>query len=87
MQYKFLVDGEWKHDEHQPCSTTDYGVVNTVLLPGEANYNPIVGPEMALGSGMELDNETFRRVVRYTLSLSLHDRQKLLCVYCCSFNS
>ncbi|OAY55968.1 sucrose nonfermenting 4-like protein isoform X1 [Manihot esculenta] len=62
-QYKFLVDGEWKHDEHQPCSTTDYGVVNTVLLPGEANYNPIVGPEMALGSGMELDNETFRRVV------------------------
>ncbi|KAF2289202.1 hypothetical protein GH714_029379 [Hevea brasiliensis] len=62
-QYKFLVDGEWKHDEHQPCSTSEYGLVNTVLFPGEANYNPVVGPEMALGSGMELDNETFRRVV------------------------
>ncbi|XP_050218322.1 sucrose nonfermenting 4-like protein [Mercurialis annua] len=60
-QYKFFVDGEWRHDERQPCSTSEYGVVNTVLFTGETNYNSVIGQEMPLG--MELDNETFRRVV------------------------
>ncbi|KDP40000.1 hypothetical protein JCGZ_01998 [Jatropha curcas] len=60
-QYKFLVDGEWRHDERQPCLTSEYGVVNTVLFTGESNFNPVIGPEVPLG--MELDNETFRRVV------------------------
>ncbi|EEF45509.1 AMP-activated protein kinase, gamma regulatory subunit, putative [Ricinus communis] len=60
-QYKFLVDGEWRHDERQPCSTSEYGVVNTILFTGETNYSPAIGHEMPLG--MELDNETFRRVV------------------------
>ncbi|XP_071723904.1 sucrose nonfermenting 4-like protein [Rutidosis leptorrhynchoides] len=37
-QYKFLVDGEWKHDEHQPyVSTAEFGIVNTVLLAVEPN--------------------------------------------------
>ncbi|KAG8636577.1 sucrose nonfermenting 4-like protein isoform X3 [Manihot esculenta] len=45
-QYKFLVDGEWKHDERQSCSTSECGVVNTVLFTGEANYDFIMGPEL-----------------------------------------
>nr|XP_015900022.2 sucrose nonfermenting 4-like protein isoform X2 [Ziziphus jujuba var. spinosa] len=38
-QYKFFVDGEWKHDEHQPFVTGEYGIVNTVLL-ATANFLP-----------------------------------------------
>ncbi|XP_011014797.1 PREDICTED: sucrose nonfermenting 4-like protein isoform X2 [Populus euphratica] len=58
-QYKFCVDGEWRHDELQPHSTTEYGIVNNVQFNMEANYNP----EMIPGSNMELDNEAFTRLV------------------------
>lgn len=64
MQYKFLVDGEWQHDEQHPYSSSDYGIVNTALFTMEANYNPAMIPEMPSGSNMELDNEAFRRMVR-----------------------
>lgn len=57
MQYKFLVDGEWKHDERQSCSTSECGVVNTVLFTGEANYDFIMGPEL-------------RHVVRHTSTVT-----------------
>ncbi|KAM7274366.1 hypothetical protein ACFE04_029030 [Oxalis oulophora] len=37
-QYKFCVDGEWKHDEHQPHTTIPVlGIVNTVLLAMQSN--------------------------------------------------
>ncbi|KAM7280558.1 hypothetical protein ACFE04_007692 [Oxalis oulophora] len=37
-QYKFCVDGEWKHDEHQPHTTIPVlGIVNTVLLAMQPN--------------------------------------------------
>ncbi|KAJ6719732.1 CBS DOMAIN IMMUNOGLOBULIN E-SET-RELATED [Salix purpurea] len=58
-QYKFLVDGEWRHDELQPYTTTEYGILNTVHFNVEANFNP----EMIPGSSMELDNEAFTRLV------------------------
>ncbi|CAN1129760.1 Sucrose nonfermenting 4-like protein [Linum perenne] len=60
--YKFFVDGEWRHDEHQSCVTSEYGMVNTLLFPIDANYNPTTGSE--LHASMELDNEQFRRVVQ-----------------------
>ena len=63
MQYKFCVDGEWRHDELQPHSTTEYGIVNIVQFNMEVNFNP----EMIPGSSMELDNEAFTRLVRYIL--------------------
>ncbi|XP_011044506.1 PREDICTED: sucrose nonfermenting 4-like protein isoform X2 [Populus euphratica] len=58
-QYKFLVDGEWRHDELQPYTTTEYGILNTIQFNMEANFNP----EMIPGSSMELDNEAFTRLV------------------------
>lgn len=64
MQYKFFVDGEWKHDEHQPFVTGEYGIVNTVLL-ATANFLPgNVSPGISSGSNMDVDNEAFRRLVR-----------------------
>ncbi|KAJ0601946.1 putative AMP-activated kinase, glycogen-binding protein [Helianthus annuus] len=64
-QYKFIVDGEWRHDEHQPFVTGNYGIVNTVLLTREPDYNSaVLSPQMTSGSSMDVDNETFQRVVR-----------------------
>ncbi|XP_076891740.1 sucrose nonfermenting 4-like protein [Bidens hawaiensis] len=64
-QYKFIVDGEWRHDEHQPFVNGNYGIVNTVLLTGEPDYNPaVMSPHTTSGSNMDVDNETFQRVVR-----------------------
>ncbi|XP_038874428.1 sucrose nonfermenting 4-like protein isoform X2 [Benincasa hispida] len=64
-QYKFFVDGEWRHDEQQTCISGEYGVVNTVLLATEPSYAaPLANPEMTPGSSMDVDNEAFRRLVR-----------------------
>ncbi|KAF2589289.1 hypothetical protein F2Q70_00041955 [Brassica cretica] len=32
VQYKFYVDGEWRHDEHQPFVNGNGGVMNTILI-------------------------------------------------------
>ncbi|CAI9284128.1 unnamed protein product [Lactuca saligna] len=57
-QYKFIVDGEWRHDEHQPFVTGNYGVVNTILLARELNFTPLVLTlHTTSGSSMDVDNE------------------------------
>lgn len=66
LQYKFVVDGEWRHDEHQPSVNSNIGTVNTILLTREPDYvasmlSPHAPP--AHGSSMEVDNEGFQRVV------------------------
>lgn len=64
MQYKFCVDGEWRHDEHQPYITSEYGIVNTVFLATDPNLMASVNQEMSSGSKMDEDNEAFQRMVR-----------------------
>ncbi|KAL0323482.1 UNVERIFIED_CONTAM: Sucrose nonfermenting 4-like protein [Sesamum angustifolium] len=49
-QYKFVVDGDWRHDEHRPFISSNIG---TPTMPPS-------GP----GSSMDVDNEAFQRVVR-----------------------
>ncbi|PSS10125.1 Sucrose nonfermenting 4-like protein [Actinidia chinensis var. chinensis] len=62
-QFKFFVDGEWRHDEHQPFVTGNYGVVNTVFLPREADaIHAIYSPETPGRSNMEVDNDLFLRL-------------------------
>ncbi|CAL9177347.1 sucrose nonfermenting 4-like protein [Musa acuminata AAA Group] len=63
-QYKFFVDGEWRHDDQQPHVVGNYGIVNTLILPQESN--PIL---TALGLekpsnriNMDVDNWNFRHV-------------------------
>ncbi|CAH9148842.1 unnamed protein product [Cuscuta epithymum] len=64
-QYKFVVDGEWRHDENQPFVTGNYGTVNTIILPRETDYNPPANAgQIAPISNMDVDNDTFQRVVR-----------------------
>lgn len=71
MQYKFFVDGEWRHDEHQPYISGEYGIVNTVLLPTDPNFIPVLPPDIVSGSNMDVDSETFRRVVRVFHTLTV----------------
>ncbi|KAG6394793.1 hypothetical protein SASPL_145383 [Salvia splendens] len=67
-QYKFVVDGEWRHDEHQPSVNSNIGTVNTILLSTEADYlTPMLSPQAppsGHGSSMDVDSEGFQRVVR-----------------------
>ncbi|XP_020227809.1 sucrose nonfermenting 4-like protein [Cajanus cajan] len=65
-QYKFFVDGEWRHDEHQPYVSGEYGIVNTVLLATDPNFVPGLTSDMISGSNMDVDNEAFQRMVRLT---------------------
>ncbi|XP_038980541.1 sucrose nonfermenting 4-like protein [Phoenix dactylifera] len=61
-QYKFYVDGEWRHDERQPYVVGNYGIVNTLLLARELDPRPAVLSPEAAGSrmNMDVDYETFQ---------------------------
>ncbi|KAJ6854024.1 sucrose nonfermenting 4-like protein [Iris pallida] len=63
-QYKFYIDGEWRHDEHQPCVTGNYGIVNTLLLTRDPDpIPPILSPGRPGNiTTMEVDSEAFRHV-------------------------
>lgn len=64
MQYKFFVDGEWRHDENQPFISCTYGIVNTVLLARESDYiPPTISPAVPSLTNMDVDNEAFQQLV------------------------
>ncbi|GAB4855561.1 AMP-activated serine/threonine-protein kinase regulatory subunit [Ancistrocladus abbreviatus] len=59
-QYKFYVDGEWQHDEHQHPVSGGYGIVNTVFLARQTDVVPVVfTPEAPGRSNMDVDDNTF----------------------------
>lgn len=62
-QYKFYVDGEWRHDEHQPSVSGSYGIVNTVFVTREPDSLTALLSPGTPGSriNMEVD-ETFQHV-------------------------
>ncbi|THG06362.1 hypothetical protein TEA_016966 [Camellia sinensis var. sinensis] len=60
LEYKFFVDGEWRHDEHQPFVSGNYGVVNSVFLARKPDVIPaIYTPETPGRSSMDVDNDPF----------------------------
>lgn len=70
LQYKFYVDGEWRHDERQPFVMGNYGLVNTLLLPSDVEQ---VAPALSPSTGgsnnanrmamqMDVDNDFPRSV-------------------------
>lgn len=64
VQYKFNVDGEWRHDEQQPFASGNYGVVNTIYLVREPDVLPaMLSAETPSRSHMEVDNDVFGHAV------------------------
>ncbi|URD77332.1 CBS domain containing membrane protein [Musa troglodytarum] len=62
-QYKFFVDGEWRHDERQPHMVGNYGIVNTLIVTQEASMQTILSPETPNNQmNMDVDHENFRHV-------------------------
>ncbi|CAL9107726.1 unnamed protein product [Musa textilis] len=64
-QYKFFVDGEWRHDECQPFVTGNCGIVNTIYLTREPNPVPALSSPGTPNSrmNMDIDHEAFQHVV------------------------
>ncbi|KAK8701597.1 hypothetical protein V6N13_019984 [Hibiscus sabdariffa] len=61
-QFKFFVDGEWRHDEHQPFVNDNYGMVNTIYIVREPNLvPPSFTPETPGRSNMDVD-DVFNRL-------------------------
>ncbi|KAL6003531.1 hypothetical protein ACLOJK_023763 [Asimina triloba] len=53
LQYKYLVDGVWRHDEQKPCVTDEFGIVNNIVLVREVQpvislppIDPTIQPNM-----------------------------------------
>ncbi|KAK7356077.1 hypothetical protein VNO80_15343 [Phaseolus coccineus] len=62
-QYKFNVDGEWRHDEHQPFVYGDCGIVNAFYLVRQpVILPPILSAETTGRSHMEVDNDVVEHV-------------------------
>lgn len=61
-QYKFIVDGEWRHDDRQTCMPDPLGNVNNWLLVKEPENSPAPAPPSpaespVLGASMEVDHD------------------------------
>ncbi|CAK9146446.1 unnamed protein product [Ilex paraguariensis] len=76
-QFKFFVDGEWRHDENQPFVSGNYGVVNTIFL--EPDMIPaFFSSDMPGRSNMDVDNdpilrqEAVPRISQADIELSRH---------------
>ncbi|XP_073053693.1 sucrose nonfermenting 4-like protein isoform X3 [Primulina eburnea] len=65
-QYKFVVDGEWRHDEHQPFISSNIGTVNTILLNRDSDFHSaLLSPQMPHSghvSSMDVDNEALQHM-------------------------
>lgn len=89
-QYKFCVDGVWRHDESQPFIPGEYGLVNTILIrepdmiPSTYSHQPpdidmdydVVMPPEAVPRISVTDLEVSRH--RISLFLSTHNAYELL---------
>lgn len=65
VQYKFNVDGEWRHNEQEPFVSGNFGVVNTILV-SETDISPaILSAERTGRSRMEVDSDVFAHVVSF----------------------
>lgn len=73
-QYKFNVDGEWRHDEQKPFVSGSCGIVNTIYLVREPDILPaILSNETPSRSLMEVDNmEANPRMPLSELEVSRH---------------
>ncbi|KAG6432152.1 hypothetical protein SASPL_103726 [Salvia splendens] len=63
LQYKFVVDGEWRHDDRQPSISSNLGTVNTILLTTESAMLTPQMPPAGPGFSMDVDNGPHQRVV------------------------
>lgn len=63
-QYKFIVDGDCRHDEQQPVVTPTFGTVNNLLLVTGPELLPTaVSPEpLGLGANMDVDHDVIQRM-------------------------
>ncbi|XP_073275212.1 sucrose nonfermenting 4-like protein isoform X5 [Primulina huaijiensis] len=66
-QYKFVVDGEWRHDEHQPFISSNIGTVNTILLNRDSDFHSaLLSPQMPHSghvSSMDVDNKALQHMI------------------------
>lgn len=65
-QYKFIVDGEWRHDEQQAHMADSHGHVNNWLLVTKGLYH-IIPPTpdlVTVGATMDVDHDMEHHVVR-----------------------
>ncbi|GMP50886.1 hypothetical protein CsSME_00017314 [Camellia sinensis var. sinensis] len=87
LEYKFFVDGEWRHDEHQLFVSGNYGVVNSVFLARKPDVIPaIYTPETPGRSSMDVDNDPFFHFLEanyltkaFVIQVGLVDKNKAMC--------
>lgn len=65
LQYKFIVDGEWRHDEQQAHMAESNGQVNNWLLITKPQH-PILPPAPDMGTPgvtMDVDHDMLHQPV------------------------
>jgi hypothetical protein len=72
VQYKFIVDGEWRHDEQQAHMVDTNGNVNNWLLVTKQPHHilPPTSDPVTLGATMDVDHDMLHHIVTI-LSLNL----------------
>ncbi|XP_021290760.1 sucrose nonfermenting 4-like protein isoform X2 [Herrania umbratica] len=80
-EYKFLVDGEWRHDERQPHRNGEYGIVNTfdtLPVPAEVPQNRISAVTLNQAMPRILEQDLQASCHRISVFLAAHTAYELL---------
>ncbi|KAE8660141.1 Sucrose nonfermenting 4-like protein [Hibiscus syriacus] len=70
-EYKFLVDGEWRHDEPQPHKNGEYGIVNTFEAQHVPAQVPQVQPLLDVPNNMDVNTGLMHRISAVTLNQAM----------------
>lgn len=90
-QYKFIVDGVWRHDDQSPFMMDALGGINNYLHVRAPDLvpTPQIMEMPSLGAGMEVDHDPFRQLGALQSISEVEidsSRQKnsgfLICTYC-----
>ncbi|XWS39056.1 hypothetical protein CRYUN_Cryun18bG0017200 [Craigia yunnanensis] len=71
LEYKFLVDGEWRHDERKPHKNGEFGIVNTFDTLPILTEVPQVQPCSEIPNNMEVDSGLSHRISVVTLNQAM----------------
>lgn len=67
LQYKFIVDGEWRHDEQQAHMADSHGHVNNwIQITASRQHHHILSPAPDMGASgitMDVDQEMVHQSV------------------------
>ena len=64
-QYKFLIDGEWKHDPNEPTTDNDQGTKNNIIIVKKTDFEVFDALDVDSNTSSANPSETSKRTLSH----------------------